>query len=91
MGEFADFLQSRILERPVVDQSNLTDRYDFTLEWKPDQTQLGPNPPAQLPANIEDRPDLMTAIRVQLGLKIESGKTPVEVMVIDKVSKPSEN
>ena len=91
MTEFAEFLQSRVLERPVVDQTGLTDRYDFTLEWKPDPGQLGPNAPAQLPQNIEDRPDLMTAIRVQLGLKIESGKAPVDVMVIDKVSKPSEN
>jgi uncharacterized protein (TIGR03435 family) len=91
MAEFADFLQSRVLERPVVDQSGLTDRYDFTLEWKPDPSQLGPNAPAQLPQNIEDRPDLMTAIRTQLGLKIESGKAPVDVMVIDKVSKPTEN
>jgi uncharacterized protein (TIGR03435 family) len=91
MAEFADFLQSRVLERPVVDQSGLTDRYDFTLEWKPDPSQLGPNAPAQLPQNIEDRPDLMTAIRLQLGLKIESTKAPVEVLVIDKVSKPTEN
>ena len=42
MAEFADFLQSRVLERPVVDQSGLTDRYDFQLEWKPDPSQLGP-------------------------------------------------
>ncbi len=91
IAEFAEWLQSRALERPVVDQSGLTDRFDFTLEWKPDQSQLGPNPPAQLPANVEDRPDLITAIRVQLGLKIESGKAPVEVLVIDKVTKPTEN
>jgi uncharacterized protein (TIGR03435 family) len=95
MSEFADFLQSRILERPVVDQSGLTDRFDFTLEWKPDTAQLaanaGPNGPPQLPPNVEDRPDLMTAMRVQLGLKIESDKAPVEVLVIDKVTKPTEN
>src|SRR5204862_7993495 len=36
MAEFAEFLQARILERPVVDQSGLTDRYDFKLEWKPE-------------------------------------------------------
>jgi uncharacterized protein (TIGR03435 family) len=94
MTEFADFLQARILERPVVDQTGLKDRYDFTLEWKPDTAQLaasaGPNPPA-LPQNIEDRPDLLTAMRQQLGLKVESGKAPVEVLVIDKVSKPTEN
>lgn len=94
MAEFADFLQARILERPVVDQTGLTDRYDFKLEWKPDTALLagggGPNPPA-LPQNIEDRPDLLTAMRQQLGLKIESGKAPVEVLVIDKVTKPTAN
>lgn len=88
MGEFADFLQARILERPVVDQTGLTDRYDFTLEWRPEP---GPNAPAQLPPNIEDRPDLMTAFVQQLGIKIESTKAPVDVIVIDKVMKPSEN
>jgi uncharacterized protein (TIGR03435 family) len=94
IAEFAEFLQARILERPVVDQTGLTDRYDFTLEWKPDTAQFaagaGLNPPA-LPQNIEDRPDLLTAMRQKLGLKIESGKTPVEVLVIDKVTKPTEN
>lgn len=94
MTEFAGFLQARILERPVVDQTGLTDRYDFSLEWKPytvpPEGSAEPNPPA-LPQNIEDRPDLMTAIRQQLGLKIESGKAPVEVLVIDKVTKPTAN
>jgi uncharacterized protein (TIGR03435 family) len=95
MAEFAEFLQSRILERPVVDQTGLTDRYDFTLEWKPNMAELAmmtaPNPPpATLPQNVEDRPDLMGAMR-KLGLKIESAKTPVEVLVIDKVTKPTEN
>jgi uncharacterized protein (TIGR03435 family) len=93
MAEFADFLQARVLERPVVDQTGLTDRYNFTLEWKPDAAQLagaGPNAPA-LPQNIEDRPDFMTAARQQLGLKIEAGKAAVEVLVIDKIVKPTEN
>ena len=94
MAEFAEFLQARILERPVVDQTGLTDRYDFTLEWKPDTAQVaaiaGPNPPT-LPQNIEDRSDLLTAMRQQLGLKVESGKAAVEVLVIDKVIKPTEN
>lgn len=91
MPEFADFLQARVLERPVVDQTGLTDRYDFTLEWKPDPGQLGPNPPASLPANLEERPDLMSAMRQQLGIKIESGKADVEVLVVDKLTKPTEN
>jgi uncharacterized protein (TIGR03435 family) len=93
MAEFADFLQARVLERPVVDQSGLTDRFNFTLEWKPDTAAVagaGPNAPA-LPQNIEDRPDFMTAARQQLGLKIEAGKADVEVLVIDKVVKPTAN
>jgi uncharacterized protein (TIGR03435 family) len=93
MPEFAEFLQARILERPVVDQTGLTDRYDFRMEWKPEAAQLaarGPNAP-ELPANLEDRPDFLTAMRQQLGLKVESGKAPVEVLVIDKVSKPTAN
>lgn len=95
MTEFADFLQARVLERPVVDQTGLTDRFDFTLEWKPDSAQLaaaaGPNGPANLPPGIEDRPDLMTAMRQKLGLKIESTKADVEVLVIDKLTKPTAN
>ena len=80
---------ARILDRPVVDQTNLEGRYDFTLEWRPD-TPAGPNAPA-LPQNVEDRPDMITAMRQQLGLKLETTKTLVDVIVIDQVSKPSEN
>jgi uncharacterized protein (TIGR03435 family) len=93
MAEFADFLQSRILERPVVDQTALTDRYDFTLTWTPDAAQtaaLGTNAPPP-PSNPDAPPDLFAAVQQQLGLKIESGKAAVEVLVIDKVEKPSEN
>jgi len=96
MGEFAGFLQARILDRPVVDQTALSGKFDFVLEWRPDpaqiQAQAPPGAPApQLPPEVESRPDLFTAIQEQIGLKLESTKAPVEVMVIDKVQKPSEN
>jgi uncharacterized protein (TIGR03435 family) len=93
MPEFAEFLQSRVVERPVVDQTALTDRFDFTLLWTPDATQLaalGPNAPPP-PSNPDAPPDLFTAMKHQLGLQIESTKAPVEVLVIDKVTKPTEN
>jgi uncharacterized protein (TIGR03435 family) len=90
MQEFAGFLQARILDRPVVDRTGLAGKYDFTLEWRPDQVQAGPNPP-QLPPEVEARPDLFGAIQEQLGLKLEATKTPVDVMVVDKVQKPSDN
>jgi uncharacterized protein (TIGR03435 family) len=90
MTEFASFLQARILDRPVVDQTSLSGKWDFTLEWRPDPTQAGPNAP-QLPPEVASRPDIFTAFQEQIGLKLEATKTPVEVFVIDRVEKPSEN
>jgi len=93
MGDFAGFLQSRVLERPVVDQTSLDGRYDFQLKWTPDAAQLaqfGPNAPPP-PSSPDAPPDLFAAVQQQLGLKLESTKAPVEVLVIDRVQKPSEN
>ncbi len=93
MAEFADFLQARVLERPVVDQTGLSGRFDFTLEWRPETLQsaaTGPNA-QQLPPEVESRPNLFTAIQEQIGLKLEAGRVPVDVFVIDRVQKPSEN
>jgi uncharacterized protein (TIGR03435 family) len=97
MAEFAGFLQGYLLDRPVVDQTGLTDRYDFTFKFKPEAAQIaaaaaaaGGNAPT-LPQEVEDRPDLLTAMLQQLGLRVESGKAQVDVLVIDKVTKPTEN
>ncbi|MBZ5634141.1 MAG: TIGR03435 family protein [Acidobacteriia bacterium] len=91
MEEFAGFLQGRIVDRPVVDQTGLSGKFDFTLLWRPDQLAApGPNAPP-LPADLESRADLFTAIQEQLGLKLEAAKAPVEVLVIDRVEKASEN
>lgn len=92
MADFAGVMQAAVLDRPVVDQTGLPGRYDFTLTWTPDESQFSafgprPNPPADDAAP----PDLFTAIQQQLGLKLESVKAPVEVLVIDRVEKPSEN
>jgi len=93
MADFAGVMQSAVLDRPVVDQTGLAGRYDFVLTWTPDETQfvsLGGAPPP--PTNKPDAPpDLFTAIQQQAGLKFESTKAPVDVMVIDRVEKPSEN
>jgi uncharacterized protein (TIGR03435 family) len=94
MREFAEFLQSRIVEKPVVDETGLEGRWDFTLEWAPDTAPAGPGAPDGAPApapNAEEKPHLAAAMQQQLGLHLESTKAPVEVMVLDKVSKPSEN
>ncbi len=93
MVDFAGTMQTAVLDRPVVDQTGLSGRYDFLLTWTPDETQfvgLGVKiPPAT--DNADAPPDLFTAIQQQLGLKLESTKAPVEVLVIDQAEKPSAN
>jgi uncharacterized protein (TIGR03435 family) len=100
ISEFAAVLQSNILEQPVVDQTGLgAARWDFILKWTPDQarSQLAgpapnaPNaPPAPAPA-ADAPPDIFAAFQQQLGLKLENTKAQVDVMVIDRLEKPSEN
>jgi uncharacterized protein (TIGR03435 family) len=89
---------SQQLGRTVIDKTGLTGKYDFTLQWTPDESQ-GPMfkgadgaPPGGNPAPPESSgPSLFTAIQEQLGLKLESQKGPVEIIVIDHVEKPSQN
>jgi uncharacterized protein (TIGR03435 family) len=92
MSQFTAVLQNST-DRPVVDQTGLSERYDFTLNFTPDPAQAallgGPPPPTA--DNRDAAPDLFTAFQQQLGLKLESTKAPVDVLVIDKVEKPSEN
>ncbi|MCU1327943.1 MAG: hypothetical protein JWN34_3313, partial [Bryobacterales bacterium] len=88
------FLQSRVVDRPVVDQTSLPERYDFTLKWTPDINQpAAPGQPAPAPAatDVDAPPDLFGAFQQQLGLKLEATKAPVDVLVVDKIAKPSEN
>jgi uncharacterized protein (TIGR03435 family) len=93
MADLAGVLQMAVLDRPVVDQTGLPGRYDFSLTWTPDESQFGglgvrvPPPTADATAP----PGLFTAIQEQLGLKLESTKAPVDVLVIDRVEKPSDN
>ena len=95
MSDFAAQLQLRVLDRPVIDRTGLADRYDFTLNWRPDEFQFPRASAAQraaaVAAGADALPDLFTAVQEQLGLKLDATKAPVDVLVIDKVSKPSEN
>jgi uncharacterized protein (TIGR03435 family) len=93
MADFTHLMQQAVLDRPVVDQTGLTGRYDFTLNWTPDDSQFGGMgvkvPPPTDSANAP--PALYTAIQEQIGLKLDATKAPAEVLVIDHVEKPSEN
>ena len=78
MEALARYVGNR-LGRIVVDKTGLTDTYDLTLEWSPDEVA------------DSSAPSLVTALREQLGLRLESQKSPVEVLVIDSIQRPSEN
>jgi uncharacterized protein (TIGR03435 family) len=93
MAEFAGLLQSTVLEKPVVDQTGLTEKYDFVLKWTPDPGQLmGLGGAPSQPADPSDAPpDLFAAVQQQLGLKLSSTKASTDVIIIDRVEKPSEN
>ena len=78
----------------MVDQSGLTARYDFTLDWRPDEFQFPRFSAAQRAAAIaaaEASPDLFTAFQEQLGMKLEAKKASMNVLVVDSVSRPTEN
>jgi uncharacterized protein (TIGR03435 family) len=95
--EFATWFQGGVMDRPVVDQTGLTDRYDFHLKWTPDDSQFAQwrssNGPFQAPVgdNPDAPPSLWTAMQEQLGLKMESGQAMDDVIVIDHVDHPSPN
>lgn len=96
MADLAGALQGVVLDKPVVDQTGLTGKYDFILKFTPDATQLtglGPRPPTPVgaAADPDAPPDIFTAFQQQLGLKLESTKAQVDVLVIDNVEKPSAN
>jgi len=83
---------SGVLNRPVVDETGLTGAFDFQLEWKPDYA-LPTNPeeaPVE-PSSDSNHPFLAAALQDQLGLKLESKKGKVEMLVIDRAEKPSGN
>jgi uncharacterized protein (TIGR03435 family) len=80
------------LGRPVLDQTGLTGKYDFLLEFAPDR---GPAPPdgANTTAPPPDTagPGIEQALKEQLGLKLESQKGPVNVWIVDHVEHATEN
>ena len=70
------------VDRPLIDRTGLTGKYDFSLHYTYDEARAtDPNAP----------PGIFTAMQEQLGLKLQPMKAPIEVLVIDHVERPSEN
>ena len=89
LGELASLLQRAIMDRPVVDRTGLTGRYDFDLDWAPDETQVGGELP-KVPVDAPAAP-LFEAIQKQLGLKLEATRGQVAALVVDAVKRPMAN
>ena len=92
MADIAKGMQEVFMDRPVVDQTSLRDRYDFDLRWTPDESQTYcPRDLGHSTADADAPPGLYTAMQEQLGLKLVRAKAPIQVMVIDHLETPSEN
>lgn len=102
-ARLADVLANQ-LGRPVVDKTGLTGEYDYSLEFSREGLSFGPfgaplPPPPPLDgaapaaaAGDQEPPSLLTAVQEQLGLKLESKKAPLDLLVIDRAEKtPVEN
>lgn len=77
--------------RPIVDKTGLTGLYDFSLRFALDPGAFPGAPPGVLPPPDPDAPNLYTAVQEQLGLKMENARGPVEVVVIDRLERPTED
>ncbi len=83
MRRFAEFLTDEV-GRPVVDKTGLTGSFDLTLDWSVDDSTTR--------NDTETGPSIFTALQEQLGLKLESGKGPVETIVVDRAERaPTDN
>jgi uncharacterized protein (TIGR03435 family) len=78
MQQFAGML-AKEMGRGVIDKTGLSDNYDFSLEWDPDQTAGS------------SVPSVFAALQDQMGLRLQSQKAKVDVLVIDSAEKASEN
>jgi uncharacterized protein (TIGR03435 family) len=98
IDQLANFLTQPMmgLGRPVKDKTGLAGKYNFSLNWTPDQglgsgPMGGAPPPPPPPSGVEPGPSIFTALQEQLGLKLQPSTGTFDVVVVDHVERPSEN
>lgn len=82
------------LKQPVLDATAVAGKFDFKVQWTPDDPLVKPPSPDQRPGGAPEfgvGPSIFSALQEQLGLKLESSKIPAEVLVIDSAERPSAN
>jgi uncharacterized protein (TIGR03435 family) len=77
---------SAIVQRPIINRTGLAGTFDVDLTFAPLDAASSPDAPS-----VSNAPALFTALQEQLGLKLESQRGPVEVLVVDRVEQPTEN
>lgn len=93
IDDFINFFTRNVKpDRPVLNRTGLTGRYDFTLDWTPDDSQFNGMAKVSPPSdNTNPTPDLYTAIQEQLGLRLYATRALATIYVVDHVEKPSAN
>jgi uncharacterized protein (TIGR03435 family) len=89
MAKLAEVL-TRMLVAPVVDMTDAKGLYSFNLEWTSDNSRSQTAADGLLP-EASSGPSLFTALQRELGIKLEAKRLPIEVLVIDKAERPTEN
>jgi uncharacterized protein (TIGR03435 family) len=82
---------STAVGRPVIDRTGLTQRYDLSLTWDDAPVREGGLPGLDYPGAQGDNGSVFTAVQNQLGLRLDSQHAPVEVIVVDRIERPSRN
>ena len=86
MHEFVSLLQRAVLDRAVIDRTGLTGRYDFDLEWAPDETQFGGDVPVA--SADSPSPPFFQAVQQQLGLTLIATRGPIQTLIVDRAEHP---
>jgi len=93
MEDFAIFLQLEILDRPVVDLTGLTGRFDLQFTYTPDDSEFGGHPPklpdVTGPTEAAPAPNMVKAMEQKLGLELSAQDVFVDVIAVDHVEKPA--
>jgi uncharacterized protein (TIGR03435 family) len=90
MSELANGL-SALVQRPVIDRTGLTGTYDAEMTFSMEAIAGPPGLAGAPPPSDPNLPSLFTAVQEQLGLKLESTRGPVQMLVIDRVEPPIED
>jgi len=85
-------MQLELGGRTVLDQTGLQGHYSFTFQWTPENLAASSGPSADRASSSESSgPSLFTALKEQLGLRLESTRAPVDTIVIEHIERPTEN